>query len=238
MTKIDLERIKEILWEIYKENNRPLHKSDIDNCKDLPSYNTCLRRGIVLHKLNAEFSERKYHLTPKTCKECSSPIPYEKRHSHTFCSHSCSATYHNAARAAKANDGRGYSVTCLSCGTKISDTYTGRKYCDHVCQHNYSFETRFRDWYEHGKSFENRTLRDFLTIWKGYSCEHCGIFEWNGKAIALEVEHIDGNSENNAPDNVCLLCPNCHSQTPTYKGRNIGNGRHARRLRYKDGKSY
>jgi predicted HNH restriction endonuclease len=52
------------------------------------------------------------------------------------------------------------------------------------------------------------------------------------------MEHIDGNSSNNKVTNLCLLCPNCHSQTPTYKNKNKGNGRHYRRIRYKDGKSY
>ena len=54
----------------------------------------------------------------------------------------------------------------------------------------------------------------------------------------MELEHKDGNSSNNSLDNVCLLCPNCHSQTDTYKNKNKGNGRHYRRLRYSEGKSY
>jgi len=56
--------------------------------------------------------------------------------------------------------------------------------------------------------------------------------------IPIELEHIDGNSENNLLTNLKLLCPNCHSLTPTYKALNVGNGRHKRRERYKDGKSY
>ena len=54
----------------------------------------------------------------------------------------------------------------------------------------------------------------------------------------LELEHKNGNSNDNSLENVCLVCPNCHSQTPTYKGRNKGNGRYMRRERYRDGKSY
>ena len=56
--------------------------------------------------------------------------------------------------------------------------------------------------------------------------------------VPIELEHIDGNSENNSLDNLKLLCPNCHSLTPTYKALNIGNGRYKRMKRYKDGKSY
>ena len=83
-----------------------------------------------------------------------------------------------------------------------------------------------------------KSIKKFLVKTTNNKCSSCGINEWNGKAIVMDLEHIDGNSENNDMSNLCLLCPNCHSQTPTYKGRNKGNGRHSRRQRYAEGKSY
>jgi hypothetical protein len=51
-------------------------------------------------------------------------------------------------------------------------------------------------------------------------CNHCGISEWNGNPLVLELEHKDGNTKNNERSNLECLCPNCHSQTETWRGRN------------------
>lgn len=59
-------------------------------------------------------------------------------------------------------------------------------------------------------------------------CERCGRDQWNGQQIPLELDHIDGRRENNQLSNLRLLCPNCHAQTPNYRGRNIGSRGYAR----------
>jgi 5-methylcytosine-specific restriction endonuclease McrA len=53
-----------------------------------------------------------------------------------------------------------------------------------------------------------------------HKCNHCGISEWNGNPIVLELEHKDGNNTNNTRENLECICPNCHSQTTTWRGRN------------------
>jgi hypothetical protein len=55
---------------------------------------------------------------------------------------------------------------------------------------------------------------------KQHKCECCGIAEWNGKITPIELDHIDGNRYNNTLENLRLLCPNCHAQTETYRGKN------------------
>jgi Zn finger protein HypA/HybF involved in hydrogenase expression len=57
-----------------------------------------------------------------------------------------------------------------------------------------------------------------------YKCNECGITDWNGKDIILEIDHINGDNTDNRIENLRYLCPNCHSQTSTYKGRNINSG--------------
>lgn len=53
-----------------------------------------------------------------------------------------------------------------------------------------------------------------------YECAICKIFKWNNKKIILQLDHIDGNSKNHKLSNLQLLCPNCHSQTDTWCGKN------------------
>ena len=57
---------------------------------------------------------------------------------------------------------------------------------------------------------------------KEYKCECCGIGNmYNGKPISLELNHIDGNNGNHKLENLELLCPNCHSQTDTYRSKKL-----------------
>jgi hypothetical protein len=57
---------------------------------------------------------------------------------------------------------------------------------------------------------------------KDGKCEICGISEWLGKKLSLELDHIDGEKTNHNLENLRIICPNCHSQTNTYRGKNIG----------------
>jgi len=60
---------------------------------------------------------------------------------------------------------------------------------------------------------------------RGDNCELCGIKEWNDQYIAFELDHIDGDSFNNDLNNLRFLCPNCHSQTENFRGRNVNTGK-------------
>ena len=54
-----------------------------------------------------------------------------------------------------------------------------------------------------------------------YECYKCGLKEWMGEPISLQLEHKNGDNTNNTLKNLTLLCPNCHSQTKTFAGKNI-----------------
>jgi len=64
---------------------------------------------------------------------------------------------------------------------------------------------------------KKRLLREGLLE---YKCKCCGICEWNDSVIVLELDHINGISNDHTFTNLQLLCPNCHSQTRNFRGRN------------------
>ena len=55
-------------------------------------------------------------------------------------------------------------------------------------------------------------------------CSICDTREWQGKPLQMHLDHIDGINTNNTVSNLRFICPNCHSQTETYCGKNINNG--------------
>ena len=59
---------------------------------------------------------------------------------------------------------------------------------------------------------------------KEYKCEECGITEWRGKPIPLELDHLNGDHFDNELENLSIKCPNCHSQSEFNAGKNIGKG--------------
>ena len=81
--------------------------------------------------------------------------------------------------------------------------------------------------FESGQMTERNSLRKHLIRLYGDCCSVCKITEWQGNKITFQVDHINGYSNDNSPHNLRLICPNCHSQTPTYGARNKGKGRKA-----------
>lgn len=127
---------------------------------------------------------------------------------------------------------------CVVCGKNLPRRKS--RFCSHHCSALYYSQKRQQEWenkwlsgeidgyYEtdHWGKIPNR-IRTYLFRIHQNRCSKCGWGERNQYTglIPLEVEHIDGNYKNNRPENLTLLCPNCHSLTSTYRGANAGKGR-------------
>lgn len=141
-------------------------------------------------------NEVKYNINPKLCKVCSSAIPYSKRWSNIFCSSSCAATFNNRIHSKRIKQPKPAKI-------------------DHSLEKFLAGELKWRN-----------TIRKVLIKTSGNVCQICQLLGlWCNKSITLVVDHKNGNPSDNSPSNLRLLCPNCNSQTPTFSGRNKGNGR-------------
>jgi len=202
-------------------------------------------RGRLKLKENSKKNREEYYKNPKLCPNCKSVIPYEKKSENKFCNKSCSASYnnkgvrrHGSSPLILSKEGILTSKPlCKQCGLECKNIRS--TFCSPECHKSYQYEERIGMWMDGKTNPKTRNFfKRYLTETHGYKCSCCGISEWNGKSIVLEIDHIDGNSENNNPENLRFICPNCHSQTDTYKGKNVGKGRHYRRERYAAGQSY
>lgn len=107
------------------------------------------------------------------------------------------------------------------------------KFCSAQCKRNNDYREYISRWLsgevsgnkDGSKVVElSRYVRKYLFEEHDSKCSLCGWGETNpvtGK-VPLEVHHIDGDCRNSSPENLQILCPNCHSLTPNFRGRNVG----------------
>jgi len=206
---------------------------------------------VKLGKLGLKQNKAKYYETIN-CLVCEKPIISLIVEGRKFCSSKCAATHNNALRIKKIKQekinkrhrntyNKQKNNHCLNCNTLVHNTY-----CNAKCQREHRLKVIFskierNEPIQIGKENTNHKYYKKYLIYKhGEKCMECG---WNSinlhsNKVPIELEHIDGHSENDNLENLKLLCPNCHSLTSTYKSLNKGNGRHNRMKRYSEGKSY
>lgn len=106
-------------------------------------------------------------------------------------------------------------------------------YCCKTCQHDSEYEIFIEAWLAGERSGSraevcvSKHVRRWVKKQHGERCVLCGwalVNVHTGK-IPLHLDHVDGDWKNNRPENLRLLCPNCHALTATYGARNRGAGR-------------
>lgn len=89
---------------------------------------------------------------------------------------------------------------------------------DHWTGQGWNKGMRMKDWSNYSG---HQNVKKQLIKERGIVCESCKLKEWLDLKIPIEIHHIDGDRTNNTPTNLQLLCPNCHSITDNWRGRNI-----------------
>ena len=130
--------------------------------------------------------------------------------------------------------------TCIECGVpkKAARHTSSLLYCSNSCQQEYQYKKYIMSWISgeiSGTSDKTMSVSGYIRRWlfrkANGCCEKCGwtaVHPTTGK-IPLQVNHIDGEWKNCRPENLELICPNCHSLTPNYGALNKGKGRKERK---------
>lgn len=179
------------------------------------------RREERLDKMRTTLRSRMAPTIKTSCPRCGQDFETRGlRADKKFCSKKCAKSHKNSGPQA-----RYIKKICKACSKEFGNGSSYRVYCSQECSESakgLSFQ---------GGQISNRaTLKRHLLKIKA-ECFECGLTEWRGHKLPLEVHHIDGDASNNLPSNLQLVCANCHSVTPSWKGKNAGSGRKSRGLR-------
>lgn len=202
-----------IIKQFYIDNSRPPKWDELPFSKELLRH----RFGSFTAALIAAeipTSKRIGDALICTCEFCGDAFKSTST-KQRFCGLSCSAKRSKHLPSKTRTKPR---YECIVCNRESIN----KKFCSKDCRTQHA-----ADRFSQGLVSHRRTLRVQMDCTK---CSECGLSEWRGKILPLELDHIDGNAGNNMPANLRMLCSNCHSITDTWKNKNKGNGRKSRGL--------
>ncbi len=228
-----------------------IEKTFICSCCN-PTKSYVNKRALRKHqqKYDAEYvfggetniHRKRYDACPPKCKQCDAVIEYSKQvFTKTFCNRSCATKFNNNRL------GTGNSPTYIKKrigvnGTPIHDKqcmcgtafrHQG-KYCSIACCGNHRKNVSIEKWLNGevaGHSGKTASIKKFVRAWvltnSNFACSKCG---WDKRHPVdglplVEIDHIDGDATNTTVNNLRVLCPNCHSETPNFRARNKKSSR-------------
>ena len=134
---------------------------------------------------------------------------------------------------------------CLLCKNELKNRWQ-QKYCSNKCQAEYQYRACISAWRTNSRKSMlkvatkniSRHLKRYLIETHGERCSQCG---WDKRhpltnRVPLEVDHIDGDADNNTQSNLRIICPNCHALTNSFRNLNRTRGRSWRIRRIRNAK--
>lgn len=127
-------------------------------------------------------------------------------------------------------------MKCINCSKELK-IRSQVKYCSNQCQIDHQYTLYIALWKKQ-KIIDTKNISKYIKRYfiEKYS-ESCMLCGWNErnrvtKKVPLEIDHIDGDSQNNLEINLRIICPNCHALTSNFKNLNRGKGRLWRKNKY------
>ncbi len=164
----------------------------------------------------------------KTCPKCGEA----HNKSGTFCSRRCanSRVFSDAAKLKKSIATKRYLATdkaTVDRHNRSKPDYTNRS-----AKHISNKQMRIEDPNIPFSELKPGERRARVEYEQDGRCAICGMTPlWNGKLLKFEMDHISGTRTDESRENLRLICPNCHSQTPTFK---VGNNKRITSTKYSD----
>lgn len=171
------------------------------------------------------------------CRECNTPL--DGKFKLKFCDNSCAAKYNNKLRVKKQKTPKVVKKQfkpklikakktktpkfCKNCGVQLINN---KVFCSLSCGGKYRQKASYDDFIANPEKYcrPNYSPHAYKPIFlkeQNGVCAICGCDDnWNGNKLVFVLDHIDGDASNNRRENLRLICPNCDSQTDTFKSKN------------------
>jgi hypothetical protein len=124
-------------------------------------------------------------------------------------------------------------VFCFNCNKEIINIHR-KKFCNVKCQSEYKHKESYIEFLNNNEKYcvgyyTPKNFKDFFLKEQNNKCAICGIEPiWMNDILVFVLDHIDGDCSNNKRENLRLICPNCDSQTKTFKSKT----KHSKRRDY------
>lgn len=162
-----------------------------------------------------------------------------------FCNRSCAASFNNKGIIRNPNGEGGFKTDnrgignnggglktkpnyCKECNIRVKPRSL---YCSNECFNSYRYKEKIKAWHKDHTVANNKYgqvplfLRKYLLVKAEHKCTDPKCTSTDFEGVILEIDHIDGRADNNSPENLRVVCPQCHALSPFHRALNKNSSR-------------